>query len=96
MSSPSLVFLSKGGKGIDDVTGTSALDTLELLEHVDGLNCVTRDVASVITSSVNTGATEATSTGIADGASFASYSGGCSTFSAFCSTEIQRDNEILQ
>jgi hypothetical protein len=75
-----------------DVTGMSALDTLELLEHVDGLNCVTCDVDSGKASSVNTGTTEATPTGIEVGPSVSSYSGGCSagdtTSSAFCSTGI--------
>ena len=87
---PSSVFFNNGGKGIVDVTGMSALDTLELLEHVDGLNCVTCDVDSVKASSVNTGAIEAT-TGKEDGTSVSSYSGGCSagdTTSScrFCST----------
>lgn len=65
MAIPSSVFLNTAGKGMAEVTGTSTLDTLELLEQVNGLNCVTCDVDSVTAFSLNTGR-EATSTGTQD------------------------------
>ena len=47
---PSSVFINTGGNGIVEVTGISVLDTLELLEYVLGLNCLTCDDDSVMAS----------------------------------------------
>ena len=47
---PSAVFLITGGSGTVEVTGTSALDKLELLEHVVCRNCVDDSSVAIVSS----------------------------------------------